>query len=306
MVGKCMKNFLKTEVFIAMVLATVSIKGIHLDAAVGPYYKGQGRFQTNDRVLELTKNLFLNGTGLEIAPFYRPTLLSTEYDVFYTDYTTASELIKKHHHLPNVQEIDEETVEVDFIWYPETQLINCIPRELRFDYVIASHVIEHVPNVIAWTSQILNVLKTGGVLSLAVPDKQYTFDFYRAETQVSELIDIWIRDEKIPTPLQIYDMLSLSVFDYPRSEGGLLPFSECGRPYTDQEALDFALHAFTTNTYLDIHCSVFTPESFIKVFEKLHELGLLNVSLSEPVIGASEFFVQITKLGEPKLKHHKG
>lgn len=301
-----MKNFLKTETFIVIILAVVLIKGGHLDAAVRRYYQGQGRFQTNDRVLALTKNLPLNGTGLEIAPFFRPTLLNTEYDVFYTDYTTASELIRKHQHLPNVQEIDEETVEVDFIWYPEAQLMDCIPKELRFDYAIASHVIEHVPNVIAWTSQIFNVLKTGGVLSLAVPDKQYTFDFYRAETEVSELIDIWIRDEKIPTPLQIYDMLSLSVLDYPRSKRGLLPFSECGRPYTDQEALEFALHAFTTNTYLDIHCSVFTPESFVKVFEKLHELGILNISLSEPVIGASEFFVQITKLGEPKLKHPKG
>jgi hypothetical protein len=166
-------------------------------------------FQDTTRVQILTEGLPLQGIGLEVGPFYRPTLLKTDHNIFYTDYTTASELVKKHAHLSIAQQIKENIVEVDFLWLPGCTLFESVGKR-KFDYVIASHVIEHVPNVIGWITQIFTVLRTGGILSLAVPDKRYTFDAYRSETQVHELIDLWIRNQSIPSPGQIFDMLSCS------------------------------------------------------------------------------------------------
>jgi len=54
----------------------------------------------------------------------------------------------------------------------------------RFDYCLASHVIEHIPNPIAFFQSIAHLLKPGGVLSLAVPDKRYTFDFFQPAASV--------------------------------------------------------------------------------------------------------------------------
>lgn len=264
-----------------------------------------GGFQETERVQLLTEGLSLNGTGLEIAPFYRPTLKKGQYHIYYTDYTTATELIRKHQHVPIAQQIAAETVEIDFIWHPGYDLIKCA-RGMQFDYVIASHVIEHVPNVIGWLSQLLSVLKVGGVLSLAVPDKHYTFDAYRSETEVSQMIDAWLRNQNIPSPAQIYDMLSNSAdvppsSSMPAKEG--IPFEMLHRNYTDHQALEFAIYSFTTGSYLDIHCSVFTPESLKAILLKIHELGLLNISVSEPISRGSEFFIRITKLGDPRVRH---
>ncbi|MGD0664288.1 MAG: methyltransferase domain-containing protein [Rhabdochlamydiaceae bacterium] len=264
----------------------------------------EARFQDDERVRMLAEGLPLHGVGLEVAPFYRPTLMKGEYNIYYTDYTTADELIRKHKHLDIANQIAELTVKVDFIWTPGAQLITRVPYGLRFDYAIASHVIEHVPNVIGWLIQIFDVLKTGGVISLAVPDKRYTFDAYRPETHVNEMIDLWLRDQSIPSPAQIYDMLSNAIDvpegRLPQEEG--IPFESLHRNYTDQQALDFAFHSYKNRTYLDIHCSVFTPESLQKIFLKLHELGILNAAISEPISCGSEFFIRLTKLGDPPVR----
>jgi SAM-dependent methyltransferase len=260
-------------------------------------------FQDPNRVKLLTEGLQLQGVGLEIAPFYRPTLLKGHYNIYYTDYTTAEELIKKHASLSIAEQIKEHTVAVDFIWHPGRALSDCVSN-VKFDYAIASHVIEHVPNVIGWLTQIFSVLKTGGILSLAVPDKRYTFDAYRSETQVHELIDLWLRNQSTPSPAQIFDMLSHAC-DVPSNslkpaEEGI-PFETLNRNYSDQQALEFAMWAYKTGEYLDIHCSVFTAERFRKIFLKLCELGILNISISEPISCDGEFFIQMVKLGEPRI-----
>lgn len=260
--------------------------------------------QTEERVRLLTEGLPLGGAGIEIAPFFRPTLLKQDCNIYYTDYATAAELKKKHEHLEIAREIAELTVESDFIWRPGETLVKCIPAGMRFDYAIASHVIEHVPNVIGWLVQILDVLKPGGVLSLAIPDKRATFDVYRSETHVSEMVDAWLRNQKIPSSAQIYDMLSNAVDapsgSFPQEEG--IPFASLHRNYTDQQALEFAIHAFTTGSYLDIHCSVFTPDGFRSLLLRINELGLLNIAVSDSISRDGEFFLRLTKLGEPRIR----
>lgn len=261
-------------------------------------------FQDPMRVQLLTEGLPLQGVGLEVAPFYRPTLLKKQYNIYYTDYTTASELVRKHRHLPIAEQIAENTVELDYLWHPGYMLSECVAGD-KFDYAIASHVIEHVPNVIGWITQIFSVLKTGGILSLAAPDKRYTFDAYRSETQVHELIDLWLRNQSIPSPAQIFDMLSKSADVPPNSirpaEEGI-PFEKLNRNYTDQQALEYAMRSIKTGEYLDIHCSVFTAEGLKKIFIKLHELGILNIAVSEPISYGGEFFIQLVKLGEPRIQ----
>jgi predicted SAM-dependent methyltransferase len=56
------------------------------------------------------------------------------------------------------------------------------------DFVIANHMIEHCQNPIEAIENWLRVLKSSGVLFMAVPDKRYTFDAQRQLTSLEHLI----------------------------------------------------------------------------------------------------------------------
>ena len=62
------------------------------------------------------------------------------------------------------------------------------------DFVIASHVIEHLANPLAMLVDIHRVLRPGGLLILLVPDRHRTFDRDRPPTPLSHLVDEYQRD----------------------------------------------------------------------------------------------------------------
>jgi len=263
----------------------------------------------------ITKDLDLTGSGLEIAPLFRPIISKNEYNIYYTDYASAEQLKDKNQNNVNLTSgCFPLIVDLDFVWYPGSSLSKCAPPNVMFDYAIASHVIEHVPNLAGWINEILSVLKVGGKLALAVPNKQSSFDYYRQNTTVAEIVDAWIRNASTPSPLQIFDCLSLAAVDIgqpgTRSFDLGIPVKEAELTYSLDEALNFAIEAYETGTYLDIHCSVFTPDSFVDVVQSLVDLKILNVSLSTPMQGepagapnshiSAEFSITLTKLGEPE------
>jgi SAM-dependent methyltransferase len=156
-----------------------------------------------DRNKCIVKGLPLQKPGIEISPLFRPIVLKSESNVFYTDYTSAEESRKKHAHYEH-----DNIMDLDFIWTPGKLLKTCSPSNMKFDWAIASHVLEHVPNPIGWLLEVLEVLNPGGVFSLVLPDPNKCFDIFRRRTEASDLIDLWIRKQSIPSSLQIFDFLS--------------------------------------------------------------------------------------------------
>ena len=64
--------------------------------------------------------------------------------------------------------------------------------------------------------------------------------------------------------------------------------------YTKDISLRLAKDAFTSGTYRDCHCWVFTYQSFLEIINEIDELGILSVeilSVSEPQPGANEFHI---------------
>lgn len=265
----------------------------------------------------LTKKLYLSGCGLEISPLFRPIVPKSGNNVFYTDYAPTEELREKNRENVNLTSgLFSGIVDLDFVWTPGSKLSESAPKDILFDYAVASHVIEHVPNVVGWLNEILSVLKVGGVLALAVPNKTSSFDYYRQTTSAAEMFDAWIRGASTPSPKQIFDCLSMAAVDTgqpgTRSFDLDLPLKKANLTYTLEEAASYAIDTYASGDYLDVHCSVFTPESFVDVFQTLVDLKLLNVSISEAIQGepagvpgslvSSEFVVFLTKLGESERK----
>lgn len=132
-----------------------------------------------DRKEVLLSAIDRNGVGLEIGPSHNPVAPKREgFNVSIIDHLSKSELIKKYQNSGvNLAAIEE----VDYIWRGE-RYADLVGQRECYDWVIASHVIEHSPDLIGFLQSCAEVLKPEGVLSLAVPDARFCFDQFRPIT----------------------------------------------------------------------------------------------------------------------------
>lgn len=118
----------------------------------------------------------LQGHGLEIGALHEPTELPAGCTVSYFDVVDAATAAR------NFPEIDAaRLVAVEFIGDLDHDGLQQF-GENRFDFVILSHVLEHVANPIKVVAEVFRITRPGGLVVIAVPDKDFTFDRPRALT----------------------------------------------------------------------------------------------------------------------------
>ena len=223
--------------------------------------------------------------GLEIGPLARP-LVRKPNPIFYLDRLATEELRAYF----AGQGFDPSTVvDVDFVC--DEQHISESVKGLRFDYVLASHIVEHVPDLIGWLQGISTILRPQGVLSLIVPDRRYTFDILRRETTINEVLKA--QGSKRPTPDQLYDHHAHYV-DVDAAAIWMHGKPPDLKPANSQEHSRSLAHSAG---YQDAHCWVFTPDSFVSIITGLNTLGLIDYDVRHvfpTAPGTNEFFVTIT------------
>lgn len=233
--------------------------------------------------------------GLEIGPLDRPVVTKEMGHVAYVDHATASALREKYEGDPGVNV--DQIVDVDFV-HSDRRLAKCVEGD-NFDYVVASHTIEHVPDVVGWLGEVAEVLTVGGILSLVVPDKRYTFDYLRPPSTPSEMMDSYLLGPRRPTFRQVYESLATSVeLDVDQAWSGVLDVEDLRFFHTEELALDAAQRA-TDGEYVDAHCWVFTPQSFFDALRFLIRLDLFDYKVRDFVPtteGELEFYVALEKL----------
>lgn len=213
-------------------------------------------------------------TGLEVGALDQPLVRKTEGDIRYVDYADAAFLRHKYRDDPGVKPAN--IVDVDAIW-GEQSMTQAVGGQ-AFDYALASHVVEHVPDLLAWLDELHAVLRPGATLRLAVPDKRYTFDFLRQTSDVADVITANVMRARAPLPSQLIDScLNHHVIDRRalwRGDTGDVPRY---RPRDRlRHATACARHTLASGEYIDVHCWVFTPLSFLDAMEHLAALGLLR------------------------------
>jgi len=234
------------------------------------------------------------GIGLEIGPLDSPIVTREMGNVRYVDHASTEDLRVKNRENPFVQL--DRIVDVDYVWGAKT-LPELVATEAPFDYVIASHVIEHVPDLVGWLSEVRAVLRPHGVLSLAVPDKRYCFDYYRQPTTSAEVLEAYLRRQRKPSFRQIFDHEA----SFATVDGHLAWDAGTAGPPTRlhslREAWDVARRASADESYHDVHCWVFTPASLFRLMASLIELDLFDFLVSRFFPTAShEFFVSFRAL----------
>ena len=130
-----------------------------------------------DRILARLDLKNLN--GLEIGALAAPLVLPSDGNIFFVDHCDTKTLREKYASDSSVTV--EKIVEVNAVW-GALSLQDCIGAVRKVDYVLASHVIEHVPDLVTWLAEIRSILRPDGTLRLAVPDRRFTFDYLRPES----------------------------------------------------------------------------------------------------------------------------
>lgn len=219
----------------------------------------------------LTEGLDLRHlTGAELGALDHPIITKDRGRVIHIDRCSTESLRRHYVNDPNVDVA--KIVEVDAVW-ADAPLRECIGADRPLDYVIASHVIEHVPDLIAWLQEIRSVLSENGELRLAVPDRRFTFDYLRQETRLCDVLDAYLRRARAPLPLTILDFMANVVTVRVTDAWRGLQASQLRRIYSTSEAVSVARDAMENGTYHDVHCWVFTPRSFAALFAQMAEEG---------------------------------
>jgi SAM-dependent methyltransferase len=124
---------------------------------------------------------FLRGEGIEIGALHEPLPVPAVARVRYVDRLPVEELRRQYPELDG-----KPLVPVD--WLDDAETLARVPDASQ-DFVIANHLLEHCQDPIGALANFLRVLRPGGVLYLAVPDKRFTFDRTRETTPIQHLVD---------------------------------------------------------------------------------------------------------------------
>ena len=234
--------------------------------------------------------------GLEIGALAAPIITRDMGPVEYVDRTSTEDLRKWY--APNTEVDTSKIVEVDHVWGEQT-LAECVGGR-KYDYVVASHVIEHVPDLLGWLVEIAAVLADGGIASFAVPDKRATFDILRRTSSDAEMVDAYVLGLRRPGARQIFDhfMGFRDLGAEPIVSGRLTPV-EMPSQHDAKDLMEFCRRTAANGDYIDTHCWVFTPDSFLDAMDLANRLQILPFEIGAffpTEDGSHEFFVSLRRL----------
>lgn len=213
---------------------------------------------------------------LEIGPSFGPTLPKAYgIDVVVVDHLSTDDLRAKY----AAMGVDTSGIEtVDYVWQGG-KLSELVPG--RFDAVMASHVIEHMTDLVGFLLDCERLLEPDGRLILIVPDKRYCFDYFQPITDTAKIIGDHLRGAQRHSFEAFYRNSMNVLVDYqgtqtihwaPTAHISGLKFME-GDP---ESAFGKSRANATAAEYVDSHEYYFTPSTFMAIFFELSYLGLTN------------------------------
>jgi len=245
-----------------------------------------------------------SGLGLEIGPSHNPIAPKRlGFNVHILDHLSAAGLREKYadHALFGVR--IENIEEVDFVWNGE-DLRDLIGRTGCYDWIISSHVIEHVPDVVSHLQQCETLIKRNGFISLVIPDMRYCFDSLGSVSTTGDFLDAYYLKRTRPSLGMIFDhFASACQLNQKIAWDSKEPTNNYQLMHDFTSVKELCEHVQTKQEYIDTHCWRFTPKSFELIIGDLQRLGLLNVSIVGSFeTSGCEFYVTLGFSEEQKLE----
>ena len=257
----------------------------------------------DDRNATLLAGLDRTCPLIEIGPSFAPVAAKADgWATTVLDHAPRDELIAKYTHHPGVDVSRIE--EVDIVW-TGGPLHEAFPpaAQGRYRALVASHVIEHVPDVVAFFHSAETLLREDGVIALAVPDKRLCFDCLRPTTTTGQILSAARARRSRLTDASLFDAVA---YDARPANGAPSWARETAGGPAPAMALEVAAAAVDGYTglpdtpYVDAHAWVFTPASFALLVLELGALKIIDWRI-ETIVERQhmEFLVRLRRGREP-------
>jgi len=246
-----------------------------------------------------------NARILEIGPLNKPLVSKTIYpNTLYCDIRSTSQ-VKELYTSSEYLETTGLSVPVEQIVDIDVVLTNgyevAFADKPKFDYIVASHVLEHVEDLIHTLQDISSVLAPKGKFIIYYPDIRYCFDHFRAEASFRDAYDVY--ENKRPAlsrmVLDFYQSAvpenNPSVFWSADGLHELLPVNDTAK------ALEMYKRSHNGEFMDDVHYWPFSDKGFIKFLYDLSRNNMIQLSCPTflPTLENTQEFVLVLQ----KEKH---
>jgi hypothetical protein len=232
---------------------------------------------------------------IEIGPSYNPLTPKAEgWRSYIVDHADREGLINKYREVPSVNVANIEPV--DFVWTGGA-ISDSVPAEHRgtFDVFVASHVFEHVPDLVGVLRSAEVLCRSEGKMILALPDKRVCFDFFRPLSTTGDVLAAHRERRSRHSSKTLWDH-----FAYTATKNGAPGWGRADQtpPVLIHSLADTASWAqkYTSDEYMDAHAWTFVPASFRLILLELAYLGLTDwqVERTRPA-EYTEFYVWLRR-----------
>jgi len=180
----------------------------------------------------------------------------------------------------------EEIREPFYVWKGESYQ-DLVGHNTKFDLVLASEVLQHTPNLIAFLNGIADILTYEGEIRLSFPDYRYCFDWSRQPSRLADIIGAYIENRTKPSVADVYDYIGIvhtgGVRNNPAEHWSTSQAARAQQrvivpdPIWHSQALSSAYLA--REQYVDTHVWRFDSQTFSEYMHFLTHTGLLRLAL---------------------------
>lgn len=241
--------------------------------------------------------MYIKGDGIEYGPLNRMILEKRRFPkVKYVDFAPREALVEKYKADPNVDVAKIPEIDIVTAGRPITEFVG----SQDLDFVIASHVMEHVPDMIGWLETNLSILKPGGHIGIAFPDRRYCFDIAKNKTLFSELVAAYLEKRTQPDFTQICDHVFNTARMVPAEAwSGATDASNAPTIHSKEFALKALREIVKSSDYYDTHCWKFSDDELYRTLLDIRDVVKLPfeiVNFLPAEKNSVEFFITLEKV----------
>jgi hypothetical protein len=251
-----------------------------------------------DRRDKAFAHIDLNGRGLEIGASHSPLLpKSSGAHVEIVDHASRTELIEKYRGQGIGSDLIARIEEVDHVW-SEGSLADAVGERGAYDYIIGSHMIEHMVDLVGFLQDCEALLHEGGRLSLIIPDKRYCFDMFQPLTSVGGAVNGHLSGMRFHPFGTVLDHHAYACMRGPEviswnSETTTPVQMQFDDLRTSNEEVELGRRQ---EQYVDVHHWRFTPTSFRLLLQDLRDLGYHRLAeVGRFDTAGNEFFITLAR-----------
>lgn len=221
-----------------------------------------------------------NCLGLEIGPNISPLFpKKEEFKVEYIESKSTEEL--KERCIAAGTDVDR-VEHIDYVFQRDKGLIGSVDKENYYDYVISSHVIEHIPDLVTHFHEVSQILNPSGLFGLIVPDKTLCFDFSKPHSTIGQILQAYIEKRTKPPIASYIDEIRYGAM-LKKTGKGAWSIDDLGnvrQKYLKRydKLNEIVLDANKSDSWFG-HTWFFTCDSFLSIINDLQLMNLIDFEL---------------------------